>query len=144
MDSFTPEMRSRIMSSVGTRNTAPERAVRSLLHSMGLRFRLHRKGLPGTPDVVLPMHRLIIFIHGCFWHRHQGCARATTPQTNVAFWVAKFEHNVARDKANRLALKRLGWRVIVVWECELRNPERLQARLRRLILEVPRVTQDAP
>lgn len=133
VDQFTPDVRSRVMRRVGTRNTKPERAVRSLLHAMGLRFRLHRDDLPGTPDIVPPHHNLVVFVHGCFWHRHSGCRHATTPGSNIPFWTAKFERNVTRDRRNRSALKELGWRVAVVWECELRDTQRLRSRLRRLV-----------
>lgn len=120
------------MASVGTRDTAPEKFVRSILHGLGLRFRIQRKDLPGTPDIVLSKHRLVVFVHGCFWHRHLGCARATIPRTNVEFWSSKFLRNIARDRENRLALKRMGWRVAIVWECELRTPGRLRSRLKHL------------
>ncbi|MHA0328839.1 very short patch repair endonuclease [Sphingomonas melonis] len=122
--------RSRIMRSVGRANTGPEVSVRKLLHRLKLRFRLHRRDLPGTPDVVLPRHRTAIFVHGCFWHRHPGCTRATTPKTRVDFWQAKFERNVVRDRENEQALTALGWRVLTVWECETRNPEDLVEKLR--------------
>jgi DNA mismatch endonuclease (patch repair protein) len=133
MDNVAPAVRSRIMSSVGRRDTRPEVLVRQLLHSLGYRFRLHRRDLPGTPDVVLPRHQLAVFVHGCFWHRHAGCRRTTTPADNRDYWLAKFGRNVARDRRNRADLRRAGWRVLVVWECEVRNPERLTARLRRAV-----------
>jgi DNA mismatch endonuclease (patch repair protein) len=119
--------RSRMMSGVRGRNTRPEMAVRRHLHAAGLRFRLHRRDLPGTPDIVLPRRKVAIFVHGCFWHRHEGCPRATTPSSNVEFWRKKFADNVARDARNRAALQAMGWRVVVVWECELKYgvPDRL-------------------
>ena len=118
------------MSSVRHESTAPELAVRSLLHHMGYRFRLHRRDLPGTPDIVLPKHRSVVFVHGCFWHRHPGCRRATRPQTRRDYWDAKFARNVERDEENRSALARLNWKVLVVWECEVKDTERLAAVLR--------------
>lgn len=120
-----------MMSGIRGKNTTPERLVRSYLHRAGLRFRLHEVELPGRPDIVLPRWGLVILVHGCFWHRHNGCRYAATPKTNPKFWAAKFEANVARDARNVAALRRLGWRVIVVWEC--RTGERsLDALVRRI------------
>lgn len=113
--------RSRMMSGIRGRNTRPEMAVRRHLHAAGFRFRLHRKDLPGKPDIVLPRHKVAIFVHGCFWHRHAGCPKATTPSSNIEFWQKKFADNVARDARDRAALEALGWRVLVVWECELKG-----------------------
>lgn len=117
------------MGRIGPRNTKPELRVRSLLHALGYRFRLHRKDLPGTPDIVLPRWKSVIFVHGCFWHRHGGCKRASTPQTNVAFWTKKFAANTARDARNIEELEKLGYRYLVVWECETKNLEELAAKL---------------
>jgi DNA mismatch endonuclease, patch repair protein len=111
--------RSRMMKGIGSRDTRPEIALRSALHRRGLRFRLHVKGLPGKPDLVLPHFRAVIFVHGCFWHRHAGCRYASAPATRDEFWQAKFGGNIARDARNRAALLALGWRVAVVWECSL-------------------------
>ena len=111
--------RSRVMSAIRGRDTTPERLVRSALHHHGLRFRLHVRGLPGCPDIVLPRYRTVILVHGCFWHRHIGCAKSTLPATNRAWWVAKLRRNRARDRRNIRGLRTAGWRVIVVWECEL-------------------------
>ncbi|MPN56471.1 Very short patch repair protein [bioreactor metagenome] len=108
------------MSMVRNKNTKPELVVRRFLHKNGFRFRLHRKDLPGHPDIVLPKYRTVIFIHGCFWHRHEGCKRCTTPATNVDFWQRKFTTNIERDKNAREALEKCGWRVIIIWECELK------------------------
>lgn len=119
------------MKAVRTKNTHPEVVVRKILHSIGLRFRLNRKDLPGSPDVVLPKHETIIFIHGCYWHRHPGCRYATTPKTNQAFWLPKFQRNVERDARKEDALRALGWRVLIVWECETRDKATLEARLRK-------------
>jgi DNA mismatch endonuclease, patch repair protein len=102
-----------------------------MLHRLGLRFRLHRRDLPGTPDIVLPGRKLAVLVHGCFWHRHAGCPFAYTPKTRVEFWKAKFERNVARDQEVQQALTDLGWRVCVVWECETGDGAALEAALRR-------------
>lgn len=122
-----------MMARIGQRNTAPEIAVRRILHRLGMRFRLHRRDLPGTPDIVLPSRKIAVLVHGCFWHRHAGCPFAYTPKSRVEFWKAKFERNVARDQEVQKALTGLGWRVCVVWECETRDPATLENRLRRLI-----------
>ncbi len=106
--------------------------VRSILHRMGLRFRLHDQKLPGRPDVVLARHGTVVFVHGCFWHRHKGCALASSPKSRRAFWQRKFASNVARDRKQARALRKAGWRVLVVWQCELKHPDRLTRRLRRL------------
>jgi DNA mismatch endonuclease (patch repair protein) len=113
--------RSRMMAGIRSRDTRPEVALRQALHSRGLRYRLHGAGLPGRPDLVLPRHRVVIFVHGCFWHRHPECRYATTPATREAFWAAKFEANVARDKRVEAELLAMGWRVGIVWECALRG-----------------------
>jgi DNA mismatch endonuclease, patch repair protein len=123
--------RSALMRSVRQKNTEPEVETRSILHSLGLRFRLHTV-LPGTPDIVLRRHRTVVFVHGCFWHRHDGCARTTSPKTRRAFWKQKFDRNVERDLDKNRALRKLGWRVVIVWECETRNPQKLKKRLGRL------------
>jgi DNA mismatch endonuclease (patch repair protein) len=117
--SSPPPTRSRIMSAIRGHDTTPERLVRSALHRHGLRFRLHVRGLPGRPDIVLPRHRTVILVHGCFWHRHIGCPRSSLPTHNRAWWVAKLRRNRARDRRNIRDLRAAGWRVIVVWECEL-------------------------
>lgn len=121
--------RSRMMSGIRSHDTKPELAVRSWLHRAGLRFRLHVRDLPGSPDIVLPRWGAVVFVHGCFWHRHRGCARAATPSTRRAFWTAKFRSNVERDERNRRALRRLGWRTRTIWECSL-GPRRLDALVR--------------
>ncbi|HEY0600938.1 very short patch repair endonuclease [Brevundimonas sp.] len=111
----------RIMQNVGDRDTTPELAVRRALHRAGLRFVLHDRRLPGRPDIVLPRWKTAIFVHGCFWHRHPGCPYATMPKTRSQFWSEKFERNVARDAANRSELEALGWRVVEVWECDIKK-----------------------
>lgn len=127
---LTSASRSRNMAAIRGKDTLPELNVRRMLHGLGLRFRLHRRDLPGRPDIVLPRHRTVVFVHGCFWHRHEGCRYTTTPKTRLAFWQAKFDANVARDHRNRVALEEMGWRVLVMWECELRNAEALRDRLK--------------
>lgn len=135
-DRLSPERRSRLMSHVKSKDTTPEKIVRSWLHRHGYRFRLHRKDLPGSPDIVLPKHRAVVFVHGCFWHRHPGCGKATTPEDNREFWQAKFEKNVARDRRVREELEALGWRVFVVWGCEIRKKDLQEERLSRLDREI--------
>ena len=119
VDFLSPAERSERMSRIRSKNTSPEVALRRELHAMGFRFRLHRKDLPGKPDIVLPRYRTAVFVHGCFWHRHDGCKVATTPKSNTGFWQEKFDRNVARDARSEDLLKDQGWKVIVVWECEL-------------------------
>jgi DNA mismatch endonuclease (patch repair protein) len=121
------------MSRIKGKNTKPEMVVRSLLHRMGLRFRLHVRRLPGCPDIVLKKRNLAIFVHGCFWHRHANCRFAYTPKSRKTFWLCKLQGNVNRDKRTIAALKRAGWKTLVVWECELHNPERVVTRLERKI-----------
>lgn len=125
----TPEERRALMRRVRPSGSRVERTVRSAIHARGLRFRLHRRDLPGTPDLVFPRHRLVVFVHGCFWHRHAGCGRATTPKTHHDYWMEKFEDNVRRDRRKQEALEALGWRVAVVWECQALDSARLKQRL---------------
>jgi DNA mismatch endonuclease (patch repair protein) len=132
-DRLTKAQRARNMSRIRGKDTKPERVVRSLLHRMGYRFRLHGAKLPGRPDVVLRKYRTVLFVHGCFWHRHQGCKNCTTPTHNRKFWVEKLEGNAARDRVKEGELRKLGWRVLVVWECELRAPELVASRMRRTL-----------
>ena len=129
MDVVSPEVRSRIMAGIKGRDTVPELAVRSIAHSLGLRFRLQGKGLPGRPDLVLAKHRTVIFVHGCFWHRH-SCGLAAVPKTRSEFWAAKFDANTSRDARNKIELQAMSWRVIEVWECEVRDLSGLRERLR--------------
>jgi len=121
------------MSCVRGRDTGPERLVRSLLHRMGYRFRLQAKHLPGKPDLVLPRHRIAVFVHGCFWHQHSGCRKAARPTTRTEFWNKKLDGNMERDLRNRRLLVDLGWNVLVVWECETRDREQLAAKLKHAI-----------
>jgi DNA mismatch endonuclease, patch repair protein len=122
------------MRRIRSKDTGPERTVRSILHRMGYRFRLHRTDLPGSPDLVLPGRRAVIFVHGCYWHRHRACRRGqSTPSENTDFWQAKFDKNQARDVRVEKELADLGWKVVVVWECEIkpRNIEALKTRLQK-------------
>ena len=135
-DIFSEEQRSYIMSRVSSKNTKPELYVRSFLHGQGLRFRIHRKDLPGKPDLALPKYRTAIFVHGCFWHRHKGCPRATMPSTRIDFWKRKFEGNVVRDRLNQAALKKANWKVVVVWECELSTIGKRRDSLNKLICRI--------
>ena len=128
-DIVDSKRRSELMAGIRGRDTAPELAVRRIAHRMGLRFRLHRKDLPGRPDLVFPRHRLVVFVHGCFWHRHKGCRYASTPKSRIAFWTEKFAANVARDVRQEAALRAVGWRVLVIWECETRHEEAVERRL---------------
>lgn len=129
MDNLTPERRSWNMGRIRSGNTRPEIQVRSMLHRRGFRFRLHRRDLPGRPDIVLPKLRVAMFVHGCFWHRHADCRYAYEPHSREAFWTTKFKANVERDESVASELRNLGWTVVVVWECELRQRERLENRL---------------
>ena len=117
------EQRSRNMSAIKSKNTKPEIKVRKVLHSMGYRFRLHSKNLPGSPDIVLPKYKTVIFVHGCFWHRHQNCKYASTPKTRQEFWNKKFNENINRDKINQENLSSKGWKIIIVWECEINDKD---------------------
>jgi DNA mismatch endonuclease, patch repair protein len=121
------------MSRIRSKNTRPELRVRSIMHRLGYRFRLHGQKLPGTPDLVLARQRTVVFVHGCFWHRHSGCRLAYNPKSRIDFWRAKFEANVRRDRSVRRQLRKVGWRVVTVWECELADPEKLARRLQRVI-----------
>lgn len=133
MDTVSVERRSEIMSRVRHRDTGPEMAVRRLVHSMGYRFRLHGRGLPGKPDLVLRSHSKVIFVHGCFWHRHKDCALARVPKSRLEFWRTKLEGNRVRDEHAVRALKADGWRVLTVWECELASTEKVARRVQRFL-----------
>lgn len=133
MDKLTPEQRSKNMAAVKGKDTTPEIRVRRMLHKMGYRFRLHRKDLPGKPDIVLPRYRLCIFVHGCFWHQHPGCKRATIPEFNREFWVTKFQGTLERDERAEKELRQQGWHVCVIWECETKKEEFLNRIIRKCI-----------
>ena len=137
MDTISPEHRSWNMAQIRGADTKPERRVRSLLHSLGYRFRLHRKDLPGRPDIVLPGRKTVVLVHGCYWHRHSGCRFAYTPKSNREFWQAKFHENVHRDRRQNCRLQELGWQVVTVWECETKDLERLTERLEYEIPPLP-------
>lgn len=117
------------MSHISGKNTKPEILVRSLLHRMGYRFRIHKKDLPGRPDICLPKHKKVIFVHGCFWHGHENCPRSKRPTTNVEFWNKKIDGNIERDKENIKKLKQLGWQTLTIWTCEIKNQEELKNKL---------------
>jgi DNA mismatch endonuclease (patch repair protein) len=129
MDIISEERRSWNMSRIRSKNTRPELMVRSILHRSGYRFRLHDQELPGRPDIVLPKWKTVVFVNGCFWHRHGGCPLAYSPKSKKAFWRNKFRETVRRDARTVLALVSLGWTVEIVWECELAHPQELQERL---------------
>lgn len=145
-DFVSPERRSAIMSRIRSKDTKPELRVRKTAHAMGLRFRLHRNDLPGTPDLVFPKWRTAVFVHGCFWHRHPGCRKAYEPKSRVDFWKKKFAANVERDERTRKALEKAGWKVVVIWECETENPDRLVNIIRERITGsgVPGPVQENP
>ncbi|NGO62444.1 DNA mismatch endonuclease Vsr [Rhizobium daejeonense] len=125
MDIVDRQTRSRMMAGIRGKDTKPELALRRALHARGFRYRLHAKHVPGRPDLVFPKHHAVVFVHGCFWHRHNGCRYTSTPSTRPEFWQAKFEANVARDATVRAALLESGWRVATVWECALRKPDKV-------------------
>jgi DNA mismatch endonuclease (patch repair protein) len=132
-DIMTPARRSEVMSRIRSRNTKPEKSVRSLVHLLGYRFRLHRRSLPGTPDLVFPGRHKVIFVHGCFWHAHKGCKYAVRPKTRAAFWTSKLNGNRERDKQAIKELHKMGWDTHVVWECELSDRRTLEKRLARYL-----------
>lgn len=121
MDKVSPEKRSEIMSHIKSKNTTPEMVLRKYLHRMGFRFRIHSSKLPGHPDIVMKKYNSVIFVNGCFWHQHEGCKIANKPKSKIEFWESKFRRNIDRDKRNLNALHNQGWRVLVVWECELKK-----------------------
>jgi DNA mismatch endonuclease (patch repair protein) len=125
--------RSRLMSRIPQKNTKPELVVRSAVHRLGFRFRLHKRNLPGSPDLVFASRKAIVFVHGCFWHRHAGCGRSCIPKTRPGYWKAKLDRNVRRDRAAVRKLKKLGWRVLVVWECNTKNVRELEQKLTRFL-----------
>ncbi|MBS1834313.1 MAG: DNA mismatch endonuclease Vsr [Acidobacteria bacterium] len=133
VDSLSPEKRSEIMSRVRSKSMRPEIAVRQLVFSMGYRYRLHAKDLPGCPDLVFRPRKKVIFVHGCFWHRHANCALARLPKSRVDFWQPKLEGNRLRDEKNKRALKQQGWNVLTLWECQLKDSAKLERRIRRFL-----------
>lgn len=133
VDIYSPEKRSDIMSRVRGGDTKPELIVRSLLHRMGFRFRLRRKDLPGRPDIILPRYKKVVFVHGCFWHQHPGCRKATIPKTRYEWWEAKLNRNSQRDKEVCESLSQIGWDQLVIWECELSQINVVTDKLRRFL-----------
>lgn len=129
MDRLTAEKRSRLMSRIRGKDTKPEMAVRRLVYGMGLRYRLHRRDLPGSPDLLLPRHRKVILVHGCFWHSHAGCRAGRVPASNTGYWEPKLRRNAERDAASEEALRLAGWAVLVVWECQTRKAADLERKL---------------
>jgi DNA mismatch endonuclease Vsr len=132
-DTLSKERRSANMRAVRTRNTRPEILVRRIARKLRHRMRLHPRNLPGKPDLTFPGIRKAVFVHGCFWHQHEGCRRATMPTTNRRFWRTKLRRNAVRDIEQLAAIRKLGWRAMVIWECEIKNEKRLAARLRRFL-----------
>lgn len=133
VDIVTPARRSQIMSRIRGKGTKPELLVRSAAHRLGFRFRLHQKQLPGSPDLVFPGRKTALFVHGCFWHRHQDCPHCYVPKSNILFWREKFKKNVLRDERVRAGLEEMGWRVSVIWECETADSNALRKKLKRLL-----------
>ncbi|MHB8268062.1 very short patch repair endonuclease [Bradyrhizobium sp.] len=132
MDTLSPSERSRLMARVHGKDTQPERRVRTIAHALGLRFRLHRRDLKGRPDLVFPKHKVALFVHGCFWHQHPGCKRASMPDNRREFWLAKLTRNVERDFEVGSQLRSEGWRVEIIWECETKDPARLRKHLQKV------------
>lgn len=134
VDQLTPERRSWNMSRIRSKDTKPEMLVRSLLHRMGFRFRVHGVDLPGRPDIVLQKYRTVVFVNGCFWHQHPRCVEASRPKSSTKYWKAKLNRNVTRDRKNRHMLRQQGWRVLRFWECEIeKNPARIAMRVARVL-----------
>ncbi len=136
MDFLSASERSRLMSRVKGKDTKPELLVRRLVRQLGFRFRVYNPSLPAHPDLVFPSKRKVIFVHGCFWHRHPHCPKATTPKSRVAFWRKKFQANKSRDRRKLSALRNLGWEALVIWECETRSQDRLRSRIRKYLGEI--------
>lgn len=141
VDSLTPEARSRNMANIRGKDTGPELLVRRAAHALGLRFRLHRRDLPGTPDLVFPRRRIALFVHGCFWHRHSGCRFASTPKSRIEFWKAKFDGNVTRDARQQEELAAQGWNALVIWGCETRDQDSLLEIIRERVIGQPKLGQ---
>lgn len=142
MDTISKSRRSWNMSRIRAKDTAPELLVRSSLHKLGFRFRLHVSDLPGKPDIVLPKYHMAVFVHGCFWHRHRGCKYAYIPKTSTQFWENKFSANIARDRAQLRSLRRRGWCVIVIWECQVDAPPHLPRSFLRKLQHIKRDETD--
>lgn len=138
MDTLSRELRSKRMAGIRNKDSAPEMRLRRLIHGMGFRYRLHVRALPGTPDVVFPARRAVIFMHGCFWHRHEGCALARLPKSRIEFWKKKLESNRLRDRNTLASLSRLGWRVLVVWECQMKDEKHVARVVRQFLADAER------
>lgn len=132
-DIVSRSKRKEMMSSVKQRHTKPEITVRRLLHRLGYRFRLHSKKLPGTPDIVLPKYKSVIFVHGCFWHQHEGCRKSRRPTSNVEFWNEKLDKNIERDNRKESELKSLGWKVLTIWDCEIKDEDLLIEKIKKFL-----------
>ncbi|MGI9055194.1 MAG: very short patch repair endonuclease [Pyrinomonadaceae bacterium] len=135
-DIFSKAKRSQIMSKISGKETKPEILVRKFLFGQGFRYRKNEKRLPGKPDIVLPKYKTAIFVHGCFWHGHQNCKKSALPQTNYEFWKSKIQGNTERDKSNQKQLKKLGWKVIVVWQCRIKNRELFEKTMKRVVQKI--------
>ena len=133
VDRLSQERRSALMSRIRGRDTQPELVVRRTVHQMGYRFRLHRRDLPGTPDLVFPSRRIALFVHGCFWHSHRGCPKGRAPKSNLGYWRPKLQQNKKRDRRKAERLRRLGWRVVILWQCELKDQDNLRTLLRDIL-----------
>ena len=141
MDKLAPGRRSINMAAIRAKNTKPEMIVRRLVHQFGYRYRLHQRDLPGKPDLVFTRHRKAIFVHGCFWHQHSACREGRVPNSRVEYWGPKLARNVIRDRAALAGLAKLGWKVLVVWECETKDQDRLGERLKEFIHEAARIDE---
>ena len=136
MDHLTKKKRSWNMSLIRSKDTKPEVLVRKIIHRLGFRFNLHKNNLPGKPDIVLNRYRIVIFVNGCFWHQHKNCKRSNIPKSNQQYWIPKLERNLERDKINKIDLNKEGWKVIVLWECEMQDPEKLKLKLINSLIDV--------
>jgi DNA mismatch endonuclease (patch repair protein) len=133
VDIWSKAKRSEVMSHISSTDTKPELIVRSALHRAGFRFSLHRKDLPGRPDIVLPKHKAIVLVNGCFWHRHSGCRLATMPSSSQTYWKAKFEKTILRDRRNVKALSAVGWKVLLIWECQVKDAKKLTGIIQKFL-----------
>lgn len=133
MDVLTPEQRKKCMSRIRSKDTKPEFVVRRIAHKIGFRFRLHRKDLPGKPDLTFPSRKKVVFVHGCFWHRHDGCKLASQPKSRQDYWEPKFARTVERDKQAQEFLRKMGWKFLIIWECETKNPEKVEITLNKFL-----------
>ena len=135
MDTFTKEQRSECMAHIRSKDTGPEIAVRKTLYGLGFRYRLHRKDLPGNPDIVLPKKKIAVFVNGCFWHQHEGCKKKSSPKSNTNYWTEKLKKNIDRQKRDIKSLENMGWKVCLIWECETKNDNLLERTIKDLLYE---------